>query len=86
MGAGLQRKDEFMTCSRCGGSQIEDQSTDLPFKLDAHKILVVKQAPAMVCNGCGEIMLSDSVMEQIDRIIEKLHGVNSELEVVKFAA
>ncbi|MFT5473650.1 MAG: YgiT-type zinc finger domain-containing protein [Candidatus Promineifilaceae bacterium] len=86
MGAGIQKEEKIMTCSRCGGSQIEDQITDLPFKLDAQKILVVKQTPAMVCNSCGETMLSDSVMEHIDSIIEKLQGLDSELEVVKFAA
>jgi len=75
-----------MICHRCGSGQVADQVTDLPFKLDAHKILVVKQVPAMICASCGETMLADPVMAGIDRIIAKVQGMDSELEVVKFAA
>ena len=86
MGIRFQKEEDVMTCPKCGGTQIEEQVTDLPFKLDAQKILVVKQVPANVCDSCGEIMLPDAVMEQIDRIIDQLQGLDSELEVVKFAA
>ena len=75
-----------MTCHRCGGTQMQEQTTDLPFKLDVHKILVVKELPAFVCASCGETSLSDPVMEKIDRIIEKVRQINGELNVVSYAA
>ena len=74
------------TCPRCGSSQLDEMASDLPFRLDAQKILVVKQVPSTVCASCGEIMLDDPIMARIDRIIEQVRDLESELEVVKFAA
>jgi YgiT-type zinc finger domain-containing protein len=75
-----------MICHRCGSEQMEEQITDLPFKLDIHKILVIKYTPAFICEACGEIMLSDKVMENVDSIIRKIEQKDYELEVMRFAA
>lgn len=75
-----------MICHRCGGTQVEEQVTDLPFKLDVHKILVIRQLPAFVCSGCGETMLNDEVMARVDEIVDKAREVESELDVVSYAA
>jgi len=75
-----------MICHRCGGTQVEEQVTDLPFKLDVRKILVIRQLPAFVCAGCGETMLGDEVMGRVDGIIGKAREVESELDVVSYAA
>ena len=75
-----------MICHRCGGTQMQEQNTDLPFKLDVHKILVVKELPAFVCRSCGETSLSDEVMAKVDLIIEKVRQINGELDVVSYAA
>ena len=75
-----------MICHRCGGTQTTEQATDLPFKLDTHQILVVKQLPALVCDGCGEIMLADAVMAAVDDIIARVRSLDCELEVVRYAA
>ena len=64
----------------------DEQPTDLPFRLGAHKILVIKDVPARNCTQCGEILLSDTVMERVDEIIDKIRGLKSELEVVRYAA
>jgi YgiT-type zinc finger domain-containing protein len=79
-------KEEAVICHRCGGSQVEEQVTDLPFKLDVRKILVVRQTPAFICSSCGETMLSDDVMARVDEIIEKVRDADSELDVVSYAA
>ncbi|MEE4355994.1 MAG: YgiT-type zinc finger protein [Desulfococcaceae bacterium] len=65
---------------------MEEQITDLPFKLDVTKILIIKQVPALICESCGEIMLSDTVMEECDKIIDKINSINSEITVLPFAA
>ena len=75
-----------MICHRCGGSQVEEQVTDLPFKLDVRKILIVRQMPAFICASCGETMLSDTVMAKVDEIVEKVRHVDCELDVVSYAA
>lgn len=75
-----------MECHRCGSSKMTEQVTDLPFKLDIHQVLVVKNVPCHICDSCGEILLSDAVLSDIDSVIEKVRQSHSELEVVKFAA
>lgn len=75
-----------MTCHKCGSTTMEEQVTDLPFKLSAQKILVVKQVPAHICGSCGETLLRDDVLAKIDQIIARIQDLDSELEVVRYAA
>jgi hypothetical protein len=56
------------------------------FRLDLHKILVLKDTPAHICPDCGEIMLADAVMQKVDEAIERTRGQNAELEVLRYAA
>lgn len=79
-------KGDKMICHKCGGTQLVKQCADLPFRLDTHKILVVKDTPSRICASCGEILLSDAVLKEIDGIIDSIHGVAAELEVVRYAA
>lgn len=63
-----------------------EQQTDLPFKLDNHQVLIVKSVPCHICDSCGEVLLSDSVLSNIDKVIAEVRASNTELEVVRFAA
>ena len=74
-----------MICHKCG-SQMKEQIGDLPFRIDIHKIVIVKDIPALICGACGEIMLGDEVMENVEGIMEKVRKMNAELEVVRYAA
>jgi YgiT-type zinc finger domain-containing protein len=64
---------------------MEPTQTDLPFKLNNRRILVVKDMPVFQCNSCGEFMLSEQVMETLDRLIEATDE-NTELEIRRYAA
>jgi YgiT-type zinc finger domain-containing protein len=75
-----------MTCHKCGSSRMDEQVTDLPFKISGQQILVVKQVPACICGSCGETMLSDQVLATIDLIVARVRKLDSELEVVRYAA
>jgi len=59
--------------------------TDLPFKLDQHRIVVVKDIPVEQCNSCSEFLISDPVMENLDSLISTVDS-GIELEVRRFAA
>ena len=73
-----------MRCYTCGGS-MNSIHTDLPFKLDSHRILVVKDVPTEQCNNCGEFLLSDNVLKIIDDLIAATDE-SVELEVRRYAA
>lgn len=74
-----------MICHKCG-SQMEDQIGDLPFRIDIHKIVIVKDIPALICGACGEIIMADAVLAHVEDIIETVRGMNGELEVIRYAA
>ena len=73
-----------MKCGLCGG-HMESVRTDLPFKLEDHRIIVVKDIPVEQCTSCGEYELSDTVMEHLEMLFNSMDE-SSELEVRRFAA
>ena len=73
-----------MKCRLCGG-RMENIRTDLPFKLEDHRIIVVKDIPVKQCVSCGEYELSDTVMEHLEMLFGSMDK-SSELEVRRFAA
>ena len=64
---------------------MEKIQTDLPFKLDDHKILIMKDVPVEQCNSCGEFLVPDSVMEVLDNVIESTDK-DVEVEIRRYAA
>jgi YgiT-type zinc finger domain-containing protein len=73
-----------MKCHLCGG-RMENLRTDLPFKLENHRIIVVKDIPVEQCSSCGEYMICDPVMESLDFLFESMDEA-AELEIRRFAA
>lgn len=73
-----------MKCRVCGG-HMESIRTDLPFKIDDHRIIVIKDIPVEQCISCSEYELHDSVMEQLEDLLTSIDKT-SELEVRSFAA
>ena len=59
----------MMICYRCG-SRMEERITDLPFKLSDSSIVIIKGLPVTQCSGCGEYLLADAVMAQVEQIEE----------------
>lgn len=73
-----------MKCYVCGGL-MESVATDLPFKLDDRRILIVKGLPVEQCSSCGEHLISDAVMHVLDQLIEDTNEA-VELEIRRYAA
>jgi len=73
-----------MTCHVCGANMSTTQ-TNLPFKVSQATIVIVKDLPVFQCDGCGEYLLEDHVMEYVEHIFERVDAT-AELEVLKYAA
>jgi len=58
--------------------------TELPFKLGATTIVIVKALPVLQCEGCSEYALEDQVMERVDAIFERADP-SVELEIIRYA-
>ncbi|MFQ5651965.1 MAG: YgiT-type zinc finger protein [bacterium] len=73
-----------MRCHVCGG-KMKVLLTDLPFKVDANRIAILKDLPTHQCESCAEYLLDDEVMAKIDALLAKV-DVSTELEVIRYAA
>ncbi len=73
-----------MTCHICGG-QLKKIITDLPFKVDDSRIVIIKNVPVLQCRNCSEYVIEDAVMEKIDAILSSVDRT-VELEVLSYVA
>ncbi len=73
-----------MNCTTCG-ADLTAVTTDLPFKLGATRIVILKNLPVLQCEQCPEYLIEDAVLGRIDVILDKVDG-GAELEVLGYAA
>ena len=73
-----------MKCHVCGG-RLEPVVTDMPFKTGEKRIVILKDLPVLQCGSCGEYLIEDPVMAQVDTLLDKADQ-RAELEIVRYAA
>lgn len=73
-----------MKCRLCGAAQSKGL-TDLPFKIGAHSIVIVKGLPVFQCDRCTEFSLDDATMARVDELLSRV-AATTELEVISFAS
>jgi YgiT-type zinc finger domain-containing protein len=73
-----------MRCHVCGG-EMHLANSDMPFKLDRTRIVIIKDLPVLQCAECGEHAFSDAVMAKIEETLANSDS-GAELEVVRYAA
>ncbi|MDR3567057.1 MAG: type II toxin-antitoxin system MqsA family antitoxin [Syntrophobacteraceae bacterium] len=73
-----------MKCRICGFN-LKPMITDLPFKVGETTLVILKGLPVLQCENCSEYLLEDTVMERVERMIEKADTA-AELEIIRYAA
>ena len=73
-----------MKCHMCGG-EITAATSDMPFKLEANRIVIFKNLPVLQCGQCGEYLIEDAVMKRVEEMLDRI-DVSAELEIVRYAA
>ena len=63
---------------------VED-TTNYMVDLDGH-FIIIRNVPCHKCTQCGEVSYSGEVVVRIEKIIEKLKGVLTEVAIVEYAA
>jgi YgiT-type zinc finger domain-containing protein len=71
-------------CTMCG-AELQATRTDLPFKVRATGIVILKSLPVLQCENCPEYLIEDAVLGQIDEILANLDS-RAELEIIRYAA
>jgi YgiT-type zinc finger domain-containing protein len=83
VGRRFQNEEKAMICHNCG-TKLEKLITNLPFKVNQHCIVIVKDLPVLQCRNCNEYLIEDIVMEKVDSILDKIDKT-AELEVLSYA-
>jgi YgiT-type zinc finger domain-containing protein len=74
----------MMKCHHCGACY-ENTLSDLPFKIGPHAIVIIKDIPVLQCSNCHEYLLEDSVIEAVDKLLERIDD-HAEVEILRYAA
>ena len=68
-----------MKCAFCGGN--ETTATTEYVEKQGNLIIVIKNVPCMKCEQCGEEFFSTEVIKAIERILDMIQNIASELTV-----
>lgn len=58
---------------------------DLPFKVRATAIVILKDLPVLQCGACPQSLLDDSVLARVDEMLARVDR-EAKLEIVRYAA
>jgi YgiT-type zinc finger domain-containing protein len=73
-----------MNCNKCG-TKMEYINTDIPFKIQANSIVIIKKLPVWQCENCNEYLIEDSVMRKLDDLLTNIDS-KVEVEILSYAA
>ena len=71
-------------CLFCKGDLVDSYSNYMA-DLDGH-FIIIKNVPCHKCSQCGEVSYGGAIVSEIEKIVEKLRDVLTEVAIVDFAA
>ena len=71
-----------MNCFKCKGI-MEEKNVNYMVDLE-ETIIIIKGVPAKVCTQCGEQYFDDSTAENIEKIVEQLKQLSTEVTIVNY--
>ncbi len=71
-----------MKCFKCSGELIEKE-VNYVVNLE-ETIIIIKSVPAKVCSECGEQYFDDEISENIEKIVNQLKMLSTEISVVNY--
>ena len=83
MGKRYENKEgRIMNCFMCKGN-LEEKKGNYVVDLE-NTIIIIKGVPAKVCTQCGEQYFDDETAENIEKIVNKLKQLATEVTIVKY--
>jgi len=71
-----------VNCFKCK-CELKEKKVNYMVDLE-NTIIIIKGVPAKVCVGCGEQYFNDEVSENIEKIVEQLKSLSTEVTVVNY--
>lgn len=72
------------TCPLCGGTLTPGLAT-IPL-VAAERVITVRAVPAEVCGDCGEAYLQGNVVDGVQKLVDELRALETEVSVVRYRA
>ncbi len=70
-------------CIMCKGTLV-NKNTNFVADLD-NCIIIVKGVPSQVCSQCGEVSYSHEVATQLEKIVNRMKNVMTEVAIVHYS-
>ncbi|MBO4292942.1 MAG: type II toxin-antitoxin system MqsA family antitoxin [Clostridia bacterium] len=71
-----------MNCFKCKGN-LEEKNVNYMVDLE-ETIIIIKGVPAKVCTQCGEQYFDDETSENIEKIVDQLKELSTEVSIVNY--
>lgn len=71
-----------MNCFKCKGN-LEEKNVNYMVDLE-ETIIIIKGVPAKVCTQCGEQFFDDETAENIEKIVDQLKELSTEVTIVNY--
>ncbi len=71
-----------MNCFICKG-KLEEKKVNYVVNLE-ETIIIIKGVPAKVCTECGEQYFDDKTSENIEKIVNQLKQISTEVTIVNY--
>ena len=72
-----------MKCFMCKGS-LEEKNTTFMVELD-NCIIIIKNVPSLVCEQCGEVLYSNEVSKQLEKLVNAVRNSITEITIINYS-
>ena len=73
-----------MPCTVCGAT-LRLTTSDLPFKVREHTIVILKNLPVLECTNCAQYLIADHEFSRVEQMLAQVNGA-AELEILRYVA
>jgi len=73
-----------MQCTVCGAI-LRPTTSDLPFKVREHTIVILKNLPVLECPNCVQYLIADREFSRVEQMLAQVNGA-AELEILRYVA
>lgn len=72
-----------MNCFMCKG-KLEEKNTTFMVELD-NCIIIIKNVPSLVCEQCGEVLYSNDVSKQLEKLVNAVRNSITEITIINYS-
>ena len=76
------KEERIMNCFVCKG-ELKEKKVNYFVDLDS-TIIIIKEVPAKVCCQCGEKYFDDKTSENIEKMVNQLKAMSTEVTIVNY--